>query len=218
MELLNHSGKMIDSLFNLGQHQISTKNLMELINRKRVKCLKCYKYDYFTQICPVAIVVPTNTSSTNTSSTNTSSIMASLFGNLGGPVTDVKPYIPFNLQQQQLVLQQIATVAAIVSTVLIASSLPQPLSRIQWRRRNKASKPLLSTPQPPPPPAPQPAIFPADYLADYLEHWMNQYNPLLAHAPFPPRQRAVSDNNFNYNGDMERWVREREWGLSAPLA
>ena len=43
---------------------------------------------------------------------------------------------------------------------------------------------------------------------------MNTYNPALAHLP-PPRRRAVR-NNFNYARDIERWARERGWGLSAP--
>ena len=98
-------------------------------------------------------------------------------------------------------------------------SMPQPLSRNQRWRRNKAARNSL-TPQPPPPPPPapiyQPATFPDNYLGKYLETWMNSYNPAFAHAP-PPRRRVVS-SNFNYDGDIERWVRERGWGLTAPPA
>ena len=37
--------------------KLTPTNSMELMKRKRVKCLKCYKYGYFTQIRPLAAAV-----------------------------------------------------------------------------------------------------------------------------------------------------------------
>ena len=42
---------------------------------------------------------------------------------------------------------------------------------------------------------------------------MNSYNPTIVNAS---RRRAVS-SNFNYDGDIERWARERGWALTAHL-
>ena len=192
---------------------------MELMNHKRVQCLKCYKYDYFTQIRSLAVVTPRNKFKSSVMATS------SLFVSLGHLV-DHAPYVPFNWRgdnsnwscKTPTSIQQPSVAAA--AAYPSPPSMPQPLSRNQRRRRNKAAK--NSTPQPPPPPPPptpiyQPATFPEDFMPGYLGHWMNSYNPALAHAP-PPRRRAVSSNNFNFEGNKEKWLRERGWGWTALLA
>ena len=154
----------------------------------------------------------------------------SLLSHLGASAADFTPYVPFGWRNSTNCRPPSSTTssstaagapagagAATAATYPSLPSMPQPLSRNQRRRRNKASRNSSTQPPPPPPPAIyQPAAFQPNHLPGYLELWMNTYNPVFAHAP-PPRRRAVS-SNFNYDGDIERWVRERGWGLTAPLA
>ena len=153
---------------------------------------------------------------------------SSLFGNLGAAAAGFKPYVPFNLRSDNgnCSNSPISSAAAPSSTsnspkgaaALYPSSpsLPQPLSKNQRRRRNKAARPQ-PPPPPPPPPIYQPAIFPPDYLPGYLENWMHTFNPIYVNAPFL-RRNPVSSNNFNFEGNKEKWLRERGWGWSALLA
>ena len=208
---------------------MTSTHSMELMKRKRVKCLKCYKYGYFTQIRPLAAAVSCHQHLSIIYDHHLRSSRMSLLPHLGASAADFTPYVPFawrNSSNRRPPSSTISTAgapagaaAATAITYPSPPSMPQPLSRNQRRRRNKASR-NSTTPQPPPPPQPapiyQPAAFPDDYMPGYLETWMNTYNPAFTHAP-PPRRRAVS-NNFNYDGDIERWLRKRGWGWTAPLA
>ena len=214
-------------------------NSMELMKRKRVKCLKRYKYGYFTQIRPLAAAVSCNQHlSSLRYHLQQSSTRMSLFAHLGASAADFTPYVPFGWRNKTNWRPHKFASSSTSSTSSAAAGAPagaaaatapnsyitypsppstaQPLSRNQRRRRNKAARNSTPQPPPPPPPAPiyQPAAFPENYLPGYLEQWMNQYNPYL--AP-PPRRRAVS-NDFNYDGDIERWLRVRGLGWTAPLA
>ena len=144
----------------------------------------------------------------------------SLLSHLGASAADFTPYVPFGwrnsincrpLSSSSMISTAGAPAGAGAATAAypLPPSMPQPLSRNQQRRRNKAAR-NSTTPQPPPPSPPaiyQPAAFQPNHLPGYLELWMNTYNPVFAHTP-PPRRRVVS-SNFNYDGDIERWARER---------
>ena len=216
--------------------KMTPTNSMELMKRKRVKCLKRYKYDYFTQIRPLAAAVSCKQHLSRLHPTSN----MSLFAHLGASAAEFTPYVPF-LWRDKKDWHPSKFISSSSSTTSLAAagapagaaaatasqpapnsyitypSPPQPLGRNQRRGRNKAAR--NSMPQPPPPPPPpapiyQPAAFTEDYLPGYLQQWMNQYNPYLARNL---DRRAVS-NGFNYDGDAERWLRERGWGWTAPLA
>ena len=222
-------------------------NSMELMKRKRVKCLKRYKYGYFTQIRPLAAAVSCKQHLSRLHPTAN----MSLFAHLGASAAEFTPYVPFMWRDKKdwhpskfISSSSSSTTSSSTSSPTTAAgapagaaaatasqpapnsyitypsppSMPQPLSRNQRWRRNKAARNSMPQPPPPPPPPPapiyQPAAFTEDYLPGYLQQWMNQYNPYLASNL---DRRAVS-NNFNFGGDIERWHRERGLGWTAPLA
>ena len=130
--------------------KMTPTNSMELMKRKRLKCLKCYKYGYFTQIRPLAAAVSCHQhQSTIIISQYLRLATMSLLSHLGASAADFKPYVPFgwrNMTNWRPPSSTTSTAAGAPAGAAAATaitypsppSMPQPLSRNQRRRQNKA--------------------------------------------------------------------------------